>query len=174
MLGPSPDWIVGISALEMCRSNCSWMDKKVQISTMIRILNSICMMIGTRERGGGGSTLPLKNAIKKVLRMFWNKRICTHILWTFCKAIYIEIFLRIFPLEPKFLFFQIKIIHFRICLFQKHIFIHVKKTCIKSAGPLWRAPWALHHSFHLDNHHLGITNYPLKIPEEICNTIKPL
>jgi len=28
MLGPSPDWIVGISALEMCRSNCSWMDKK--------------------------------------------------------------------------------------------------------------------------------------------------
>lgn len=28
MLGPSPDWIVGVSALEMCQANCTWMDKK--------------------------------------------------------------------------------------------------------------------------------------------------
>jgi len=28
MLGPSPDWIVGISALEMCQANCTWLDKK--------------------------------------------------------------------------------------------------------------------------------------------------
>jgi len=28
MLGPSPDWIVGVSALEMCQANCTWLDKK--------------------------------------------------------------------------------------------------------------------------------------------------
>jgi len=28
MLGPSPDWIVGVSALEMCMANCTWLDKK--------------------------------------------------------------------------------------------------------------------------------------------------
>ena len=28
MLGPSPDWIVGVSALEMCLANCTWLDKK--------------------------------------------------------------------------------------------------------------------------------------------------
>jgi len=28
MLGPSPDWIVGVSALEMCQANCTWMDRK--------------------------------------------------------------------------------------------------------------------------------------------------
>ena len=28
MLGPSPDWIVGVSALEMCLSNCTWLDHK--------------------------------------------------------------------------------------------------------------------------------------------------
>ena len=29
MLGPSPDWIVGVSALEMCQLNCTWIDNKV-------------------------------------------------------------------------------------------------------------------------------------------------
>ena len=24
MLGPSPDWIVGVSGLELCLRNCSW------------------------------------------------------------------------------------------------------------------------------------------------------
>ena len=28
MLGPSPDWIVGVSALEMCLTNCTWLDHK--------------------------------------------------------------------------------------------------------------------------------------------------
>ena len=28
MLGPSPDWIVGISALELCMANCTWLEKK--------------------------------------------------------------------------------------------------------------------------------------------------
>jgi len=28
MLGPSPDWIVGASALEMCLANCTWLDYK--------------------------------------------------------------------------------------------------------------------------------------------------
>ena len=27
-LGPSPDWMVGVSALEMCLTNCTWLDKK--------------------------------------------------------------------------------------------------------------------------------------------------
>jgi hypothetical protein len=29
MLGPSPDWIVGVSGLELCLTNCSWLDTKV-------------------------------------------------------------------------------------------------------------------------------------------------
>lgn len=28
MLGPSPDWIVGVSGLELCRTNCSWAENK--------------------------------------------------------------------------------------------------------------------------------------------------
>ena len=28
MLGPSPDWIVGVSALELCLANCTWLDSK--------------------------------------------------------------------------------------------------------------------------------------------------
>ncbi|CAL4072077.1 unnamed protein product, partial [Meganyctiphanes norvegica] len=28
MLGPSPDWIVGVSALELCTKNCSWLPEK--------------------------------------------------------------------------------------------------------------------------------------------------
>ena len=28
MLGPSPDWIVGVSGLELCRPNCSWVENK--------------------------------------------------------------------------------------------------------------------------------------------------
>ena len=28
MLGPSPDWIVGVSALEMCLANYTWLDHK--------------------------------------------------------------------------------------------------------------------------------------------------
>ena len=28
MLGPSPDWVVGVSALELCQANCTWLDKK--------------------------------------------------------------------------------------------------------------------------------------------------
>ncbi|XP_064488880.1 spondin-1-like isoform X2 [Ornithodoros turicata] len=28
MLGPSPDWIVGVSALELCLKNCSWITEK--------------------------------------------------------------------------------------------------------------------------------------------------
>ena len=27
-LGPSPDWIVGVSALELCLANCSWVGEK--------------------------------------------------------------------------------------------------------------------------------------------------
>lgn len=29
MVDPSPDWIVGISGLELCLSNCSWVENKV-------------------------------------------------------------------------------------------------------------------------------------------------
>ncbi|XP_076330721.1 spondin-1-like isoform X1 [Tachypleus tridentatus] len=29
MLGPSPDWIVGVSTLELCLKNCSWVGEKV-------------------------------------------------------------------------------------------------------------------------------------------------
>jgi len=29
MLGPSPDWIVGVSAMELCLRNCSWVESKV-------------------------------------------------------------------------------------------------------------------------------------------------
>lgn len=29
MLGPSPDWIVGVSALELCLKNCSWVNEKI-------------------------------------------------------------------------------------------------------------------------------------------------
>ncbi|KAI1304606.1 Spondin-1 [Halotydeus destructor] len=29
MLGPSPDWIVGVSGLELCLKNCSWANEKV-------------------------------------------------------------------------------------------------------------------------------------------------
>lgn len=28
MLGPSPDWIVGVSGLELCLTNCTWVDSK--------------------------------------------------------------------------------------------------------------------------------------------------
>jgi spondin-1 len=28
-LDPSPDWIVGVSGLELCLKNCSWVDAKV-------------------------------------------------------------------------------------------------------------------------------------------------
>ena len=28
MLGPSPDWVVGVSALELCSRNCSWVENK--------------------------------------------------------------------------------------------------------------------------------------------------
>ena len=28
MLGPSPDWIVGVSGLELCKPNCSWVESK--------------------------------------------------------------------------------------------------------------------------------------------------
>ena len=28
MLGPSPDWIVGVSGLELCLRNCSWAEEK--------------------------------------------------------------------------------------------------------------------------------------------------
>jgi len=28
MLGPSPDWILGINSLEMCQVNCTWIDEK--------------------------------------------------------------------------------------------------------------------------------------------------
>ena len=27
-LGPTPDWIVGVSALELCLKNCSWVGQK--------------------------------------------------------------------------------------------------------------------------------------------------
>ncbi|CAG5115178.1 unnamed protein product, partial [Candidula unifasciata] len=26
MIGPSPDWCLGVSALSMCASNCTWLD----------------------------------------------------------------------------------------------------------------------------------------------------
>lgn len=35
MLGPSPDWIVGASALEMCLANCTWLDHKVKSSLFV-------------------------------------------------------------------------------------------------------------------------------------------
>ena len=28
MLGPSPDWLVGVSGLELCQRNCTWAEKK--------------------------------------------------------------------------------------------------------------------------------------------------
>ena len=28
MLSPSPDWMVGVSMLEMCQTNCTWVDRK--------------------------------------------------------------------------------------------------------------------------------------------------
>ena len=28
MLGPSPDWLVGVSGLEVCQANCTWLDRK--------------------------------------------------------------------------------------------------------------------------------------------------
>ena len=28
MLGPSPDWIVGVSGLELCLPNCTWVENK--------------------------------------------------------------------------------------------------------------------------------------------------
>jgi len=28
MLGPTPDWIVGVSALELCQANCTWLQEK--------------------------------------------------------------------------------------------------------------------------------------------------
>ena len=28
MLGPSPDWIVGVSGLELCLKNCTWAEEK--------------------------------------------------------------------------------------------------------------------------------------------------
>ena len=28
MLGPSPDWIVGVSGLELCLRNCSWAEER--------------------------------------------------------------------------------------------------------------------------------------------------
>ena len=28
MLGPSPDWVVGVSALELCSRNCTWLENK--------------------------------------------------------------------------------------------------------------------------------------------------
>ena len=27
--GPSPDWILGVSGLNLCLKNCSWMEEKV-------------------------------------------------------------------------------------------------------------------------------------------------
>lgn len=29
MISPSPDWFVGISALELCQSDCSWLENKI-------------------------------------------------------------------------------------------------------------------------------------------------
>lgn len=29
MLGPSPDWVVGVSALELCMDNGTWIEEKV-------------------------------------------------------------------------------------------------------------------------------------------------
>lgn len=29
MIDPSPDWIVGVSGLELCLRNCSWVESKV-------------------------------------------------------------------------------------------------------------------------------------------------
>ena len=28
MIGPSPDWIVGVSGLELCQKNCTWLESK--------------------------------------------------------------------------------------------------------------------------------------------------
>lgn len=29
MIDPSPDWIVGVSSLELCQRNCSWVESKI-------------------------------------------------------------------------------------------------------------------------------------------------
>ena len=29
LAGPSPDWILGVSGLDLCLKNCSWMEEKV-------------------------------------------------------------------------------------------------------------------------------------------------
>jgi hypothetical protein len=29
MIDPSPDWIVGVSSLELCLRNCSWVESKI-------------------------------------------------------------------------------------------------------------------------------------------------
>lgn len=29
VIDPSPDWIVGVSALELCNENCSWVESKI-------------------------------------------------------------------------------------------------------------------------------------------------
>lgn len=29
MIDPSPDWIVGVSSLELCLRNCTWIESKV-------------------------------------------------------------------------------------------------------------------------------------------------
>ena len=29
MIDPSPDWIVGVSGLELCLENCTWVEHKV-------------------------------------------------------------------------------------------------------------------------------------------------
>ena len=28
MIGPSPDWLVGVSGLELCEANCTWVGRK--------------------------------------------------------------------------------------------------------------------------------------------------
>lgn len=49
-MNPSPDWLVGVSSLELCLSNCSWLTEKV--------INLYPWDAGTRE---GNTYYPVKS-----------------------------------------------------------------------------------------------------------------
>ena len=59
----------------------------------------------------------------------------------FLQGYSLKTFLKLnFPLNPIFIL-SFKIIHFNPFLFQKQIFIHVKKTCIQLLCPLTASGW---------------------------------
>ena len=60
-----------------------------------------------------------------MLRMFWNKRICKNILWTFC-GYPLKTFSRYFSFRPK-VFFLSKSSISGFFVSNTYIFIHIKK-----------------------------------------------